>query len=943
VQFFFGVYSAQEPYHFLIGQEELSSVDIYGLRQTSNGTYWIASDNSLYAYDGYSFKNFYHQKQKSNSVFNLVESPEGIIYFNNLNGQLFSVRNNQIELVHEVPDSLISPYVSFSFLSSEEVLVHGRILYSFNLSNADEFKVLLSDGYSHLLRPAPIRMENGQVAINYWMDSLTFITEDEIKSYAIQGEDFLTFDKSVSLSYLEGSENKFYNQGFGVYELTLADGIAQFDKVYNGPGSLSRTYGAGGDIWVASSKSGVLRVDPDTGAEIPMFQDYFVSYVAEDQDNNILIGTFDNGMIVLPKSGMETVVKTEDINVSRMFVYSANEMYLGGKDGHIYTWDNGILDTIIKSGYKQIEFLEYFHQQQTLAFDKDHPVLYNFADQSTFNFGDGSAIKDICLASDSSYFLAGNEASYELSFSALGLSLIQIFDGRSYAIGFANDQLLIGSVKGLMLLTKGVEEEVLWKDQSVLVSSIVSWENGLLCGTKSAGVLLWKNGELQPFSNTNKGLKSNLVKSIHTWEKYLFVVTDYGIEILDQQGDRVGEVGLSDGLFSRKPNQLQIFEDDLYILQNEGIQRLHIPRHFEFQQRLSFQRIDFLVNDEVPLSGDLSFRANENNIAIELFVNAIAQSRDITYEYKLNGFEKDVHIQPYSQHDIVYNSLPPGKYTLTIDLCYKGEVQDSVTYNFEIDHPFYQKWWFYAIVLILVAILVALYFSYRIKKIKERNKEKLDRETLEKNALASQLKALRSQMNPHFIFNSLNSIQDLILQEDTDSSYDYIVLFSDLVRSTLNYSNQEFIDIDKELNFLEVYLSLEKLRFKEDFEYTIDYSGDQDILVPSLVVQPFIENALIHGLLHKEGMKKLTIRFEMDHQLMCVIEDNGIGRAKSKEINSRQHHKHDSFSLGAIKERMKILREQYGLAADYEIEDLFENGQSSGTRVVITMPFQKSY
>ncbi|WP_234387207.1 sensor histidine kinase, partial [Aquimarina sp. Aq78] len=217
-------------------------------------------------------------------------------------------------------------------------------------------------------------------------------------------------------------------------------------------------------------------------------------------------------------------------------------------------------------------------------------------------------------------------------------------------------------------------------------------------------------------------------------------------------------------------------------------------------------------------------------------------------------------------------------------------------------------------------------------------------EVSKKNELAFlQLKSLKSQMNPHFIFNSLNSIQDLILQQNTDASYDYIVLFAQLVRNTLNYSNKDFIAIDKELEFLEIYLQLEKLRFEDDFTYTIEHTNTEGLSVPSLIVQPFIENALIHGLLHKSGKKQLTIDFTFTDDLLCTVIDNGIGRKEAKKIQARQGGRHESFALEAIQQRLEILKEQYGTAVGYQVFDLYDNGYATGTKVEIRMPFQKKY
>ncbi|NRA13149.1 MAG: sensor histidine kinase, partial [Crocinitomicaceae bacterium] len=201
-----------------------------------------------------------------------------------------------------------------------------------------------------------------------------------------------------------------------------------------------------------------------------------------------------------------------------------------------------------------------------------------------------------------------------------------------------------------------------------------------------------------------------------------------------------------------------------------------------------------------------------------------------------------------------------------------------------------------------------------------------------------------SQMNPHFIFNSLNSIQDLVLREETENSYDYIVLFAKLVRNTLNHSNQDFIPIEKELEFLDVYLTLEQLRFAKDFKYSVEFNGTKDIDVPSLLIQPFIENALVHGLLHKKGLKKLEIKFVLTDKLTCTIIDNGVGRKRAKDILNRQRGGHESFAMMAIEQRFKLLNKQLGAEiGTYEITDLYNGEEAVGTSVVLTIPFRQHY
>ena len=254
--------------------------------------------------------------------------------------------------------------------------------------------------------------------------------------------------------------------------------------------------------------------------------------------------------------------------------------------------------------------------------------------------------------------------------------------------------------------------------------------------------------------------------------------------------------------------------------------------------------------------------------------------------------------------------------------------------------PYWQTWWFILLTLLSLFFLILLYVNSRTKKINKKAGEKLERQQLKANLIETELRAMRSQMNPHFIFNSLNSIQDLILQEDTDASYDYIVLFSNLVRNTLHYSNENFIPFDKEIAFLETYLKLEALRFDDSFTYKIERNDLKDISLPSLILQPFVENALIHGLFHKEGKKSLEIRFtKAGTFLSCVIRDNGIGRENAKNIKIRQRSKHKSFALVTIEKRLNILKNKYGNEVGYTIKDLQSNNESTGTEVSIVLPF----
>lgn len=210
----------------------------------------------------------------------------------------------------------------------------------------------------------------------------------------------------------------------------------------------------------------------------------------------------------------------------------------------------------------------------------------------------------------------------------------------------------------------------------------------------------------------------------------------------------------------------------------------------------------------------------------------------------------------------------------------------------------------------------------------------------------TRLMAVRAQMNPHFIFNSLNSIQECILSEKVDTAYHYLSKFSRLLRLVLDYSSRNFIRLDQEIYLLQLYLELEKMRFGEQFSYAIETDPQLEldaIRIPSLLIQPFVENAIWHGLLPKVGARNLHIRFWEKNEdfFCCTVEDNGIGRAAAMARKAGQlpTEKHESKGMNLAMERLEAISQQTNLAASIEIQDLYTHeGEPSGTLVFIELP-----
>lgn len=250
----------------------------------------------------------------------------------------------------------------------------------------------------------------------------------------------------------------------------------------------------------------------------------------------------------------------------------------------------------------------------------------------------------------------------------------------------------------------------------------------------------------------------------------------------------------------------------------------------------------------------------------------------------------------------------------------------------------YLKWLQWAVVFVLTVALVVWFISLRLRKNAELQKEK-NKVNARMNELET--RAIRTQMNPHFMFNALNTLQRFILEEDIENANSYLVRFSGLLRKLLESSAAESISLKEEMEILNDYVEIEKLRFDKSFEFRMEtnLSEPNKVYIPFMLIQPFVENAIWHGLLPKEGKRTLMVTFsEMDEtKLICRIEDNGVGRKNS--LNQKDPFRKKSMAIEFVKQRLEILEKATGIACRVNIIDKEDEAKSSlGTVIEIIIP-----
>ncbi|MEO7308992.1 MAG: histidine kinase [Chitinophagaceae bacterium] len=328
---------------------------------------------------------------------------------------------------------------------------------------------------------------------------------------------------------------------------------------------------------------------------------------------------------------------------------------------------------------------------------------------------------------------------------------------------------------------------------------------------------------------------------------------------------------------------------------------------------------------------DLDYKSN--NLVFRWSVTDYTNPFANQYYYRLTSADTTWHYAG-NKGELQLASLSPGDYHL--ELLGKSSngtnAANSLQVHFKVHPPFWKTWWFRVLSVIALALLIWWFVTKRIRAIRK--------ETAVKQLMAeAEMKALRAQMNPHFIFNSLNSIQECIVMKNTDGAYTYLSKFSKLVRRILENSGKQFVPLLEETQLLQWYVELEQLRFNEPIVFTMDIDPGidrQETMIPSMILQPYIENALWHGLAQKAGEKKLSVVFaRINNRLVCTIQDNGIGRQQSAAINQQYKPNKQSMGMEITKERLNLISEQ----AKVEIEDLIdETGNAAGTKVVVHLP-----
>ncbi|MFZ4521499.1 MAG: histidine kinase [Bacteroidales bacterium] len=653
--------------------------------------------------------------------------------------------------------------------------------------------------------------------------------------------------------------------------------------------------------------------------------------VIEDRHHNLIVGGYEKGVQKIENCKITTVPKPTTFGSQlNWYVYPG-----AGKDreGNVFisvnpyclmTWDGAMLHQI-----------------------KGLPVSASFS----FCEDTGSGIR----------YCGSDYGLLKLQPSVPGYNLINVTPGnkRNKVVSMLMDnqgRLLLGGFKGLSFLEGDKVTHLPDKEfgYNQGANTMVKDHRGNIWIGNSEGLWIF---DMKRFRKIPNPWFNDLVVSLCTIDSTkLFIGGLHGIGFLDLAGFYARDTAIiryfnsDNGFTGNECQQNAVCYDShgfLWVATTDNLQRIDprmlppvLPGPVVYIERVCLvddaMKLVPLVNSSVS-DGQLELRHDEHNIRFDFTAPVFRGSGFVRFRYRLEGQDKEWS-QPTSERYAAYTNLAPGRYTFQVMACNDtGEwsVKPACFHIFIIP-AFWQTWWFWS----LLVILLAAFFFWLGYLVMNRRKISMQ-EKLEsgKKIAELQLIAIRNQIDPHFTFNAMNSIASVILKEEKEKAYTFFVKLSNMIRQVLTSGDKITRTLAEELVFVQNYLEIEKLRFRDSFQFRIDIiqpvNLDQE--VPKMVIQTYAENALKHGLLNKkDGDGELVITIgEADNKLHIEIEDNGIGREKAREIGQKSTGK-----------GMMILNFYYDFFDRYNdqkiihaVTDLItENNEPAGTNVTIIIP-----
>ncbi len=938
----------------------LPSNNCYYTLQDKRGYIWVGTDAGVSRFDGTTFENFsVDDGLPDNQILQLREDKKGRIWFLALNGQLSYFYNGRIYNAKNDPKlkALNFDAVIVSFLEDSR----GRFWFGTNKNiigmwdGKQVLKFVSGNPQKQLINAYLYEDQNGQIwsnsshALHLFNNKEFVLIREEVVPYS-----YKTVVPAKQSIYLLHKDGLYYRAGiFQQKILSVPPAILE-----NNPGYIHVSNDA---LWLANG-NGVYMYAFEGKTE-HILQGVEVSQVIEDVHQNRWFTT-KNGIYRLPPQLERLYTLSEENGLSKTAIKSIlkddrQQLWLGMTEGKLDVLNQG------KSVIKRIQLSDKkkFSEIKQLSFDEKRRSIYF---SSEYGLGRFSHLEK--NQPDLQYL----RESHNSMFVVKNFSIDQ---DRQLAVALSSGVVIVNDRNGLFEFTTMIDREDYFKERSYRVfydrrgtlwfSSLngVAEFNGhelfrynrlnqlftsrindmqqlpsgvMAMATDGYGILFVKDRKLLHHLTMKDGLNNNTIKRLFVRGEYIWTISNSGINrILLKNGKiAVHSFDYTNDVLSDDLNDLYIDRDTAYFATNNGLVYF-VHSHTTQSTPSAKVYISAMSHQKTPLDLSYSrfvFKPGDHNLIFNYSAIDFKNQR-IIYRYRL---KPDAPWTETISKRLEISTLEPGKYVFEV----AAKSQDNqwsapAKIHFELQKYFWQTWWFISLLILISATLLYLITVRITRKQKNKEQEKL---LLKHKVLMLEQQALQVMMNPHFVFNVMNSIQHYINTNNTSSANKVLTGFARLIRKNLEICTQSYIGLDEEIAYLNLYLSLEKYRFGEKLRYAIEIDSSidkEETFIPSMLLQPFIENAIWHGIMPKEEGGSVHIRIvpEGEDYLKISIIDDGIGIDNSLK---QKQQGHQSKGMTLTRERVQLLNKIEANPIHLSVEQC----GLSGTMISIRIPLR---
>jgi len=947
-------------------KDGLPSNNCFYTLQDSKGYIWIATDAGVSRFDGKVFENFsVDDGLPDNQILQLKEDQNGRIWFLALNGQLSYFWNGKIYNEHNNQQLKLLRFnaIIVSFFQDSK----GRIWLGTNKNvlvvwdGKSIMKYISADKKHQFINTVIHEDAAGKI----WAFSNSDLRVLAGNNFKIVPHSSLPFSYKTTLNTPE-KRMAFIDQSF---RLNLKTGNRQRVLFKIDPKLMDNDPGyifldSNHDLWVSNS-SGVFQIRPD-GMTVRYLSGTWSSQVIKDAANNIWFTT-GNGLYMLPQQNKRLYVMNRSNGLGSDVVKSIT------KDDNERIWlgmDYAGLNIVDTRSFNIEELTIPQRQDYNLikqaTFDRQSGAVYFASDYGLGRVkGDGTGHHrfDYLKETNNSMFVIksfslghGPELALALSSGVVILpdrmknfefsstyykQMSNAFNNRAYSVFYdQSGKLWFSNINGLSEYSNGQLYGFFEKSPLLTrrINDIQQMDDGtVVLATDGYGLIYIKDKKIIKVITQRDGIADNICKRLFIKRDEVWVITNTGVNkiVLVDRKPVIESFEYTHALLSEGVNGMYIDDSRAYFATNNGLVFFSITTTKAenkppdvFVSSIVSNKVKLALNEELHILDPFSNNITFNYSAIDF------QNRDITYRYRL---KPEAPWTETKSRRLEFSSLEPGAYAFELSAkSNNSSWSRPATIRFVTESHFWQTTWFFLLILILAGLILYKIAVTVTKAQKDKEQQQL---LLRNKILMLEQRALQAMMNPHFVFNVMNSIQHYINTKDTTSANKVLTGFARLVRKNLEICTKSYITLEEELQYLELYLSLEKKRFGEKFNYTItvDRAIDrEETFIPSMILQPYIENAIWHGIMPKEdgGNIDINIAYKDHDHLSIHIIDNGIGIDNSLREKKEGHQ---SKGMDLTRERINLLNQ---VSANPIQMRIVQNGVS-GTFVSITIPLNQ--